>query len=433
MKSFAGRVFQDGRLQKGVLWVDNDGRVAKVAKTGKADDHTDLGTHAILPGAIDVHVHLRDPGQTHKEDLHTGTVSAAFGGVTGVVEMPNTLPPTTSVRTLREKHRIAQAKVVVDYGLWGGATWYTGELEEMLRWSVGMKVFLGATTGDLLMDDPDAFRQVLEACGRARKPVILHCEAQRVLDQYRRNEVEPGDHDRARPPLAEVESIYDVMKALPGVKPAPRVHIAHVASTDAVQAATAAKFSLGVCPHHLLLTWEGWEWAEGYAKVNPPIRRAADREALWQAFASGRIPVLESDHAPHTTKEKEDIFPAAPAGIPGVETMVPLLLARVVAGDLDLATLVSAASAAPAALLGLTDRGGLEPGMRADFAVYDLDDARPLDEQALHSKCGWSPYGGLPAVMPSHTYLAGEPVVADGRLVAEPGTGQSMVALPGEP
>ncbi len=431
MPSFGGRVYRDGKLEKAVLHVEG-GFIARIDDT-PGDDHTDFGERALLPGAIDVHVHLRDPGATHKEDWHTGTVSAAFGGVTGVVDMPNTLPSTTSVRAIREKHRIAQEKVVVDYGLWGGATWYTGELDEMLQWAVGVKVYLGATTGDLLLEDPDAFKEALAACGRAGKPVILHCEAQRVLNEYRRNEVEPGDHDRGRPPLAEVESIYDVMKAMPGVNPAPTIHIAHTASTDALQAATAAKFSLGVCPHHLLLTWEGWDMADGYAKVNPPLRTAASRDAMFEAFRDGRIPILESDHAPHTPKEKEDLFPSAPAGIPGVETLVPLLLGRAAAGDITLQTVVDAATRAPAALLGLTDRGRLEPGMRADFAVYDLESPEPVDAQALHSKCGWSPYGGMPACFPSHVYLRGEPVVADGELVAEAGNGRCMTRLPEAP
>ncbi len=434
MKSYSGRIYQDGALKPGVLWVDDNGIIAKITGPDEvAEEHTDFGDRAILPGAIDIHVHMRDPGATHKEDLHTGTVSAAFGGVTGVVDMPNTLPPTTSIRAIREKHRIAQSKVVVDYGLWAGGTWYTGEVAEMLRWSVGMKVYLGATTGDLLLDDAAAFKEALALCGKAGKPVILHCEAQRILDHYRRNEVEPGDHDRARPALAEVESIYDVMKAMPGIKPAPRIHIAHVASTDAVQAATAAKFSMGVCPHHLLLTWEGWGLAEGYAKVNPPLRDIRSRDAMMEAFASGRIPILESDHAPHAPKEKEDVFPSAPAGIPGVETMVPLLLGRAAAGDVPLSIVVDSVTKAPAALLNLKDRGSLTVGLRADFAVFDLDAPAPLDEQALHSKCNWSPYGGMPACMPSHTYLLGAPVVADGKLVAEAGSGRSMVALPEAP
>lgn len=432
MASFAGQVYRNGKLSKGILHVE-DGVITKVARTVTASDHTDFGDKVLLPGALDVHVHFREPGATHKEDLTSGSTSAAFGGVTAFVDMPNTLPPTTTVRLVREKLRLAAEKSVVDYGFWGGSTWYTGEVEEMLRWTPGMKVFLGATTGDLLLEENQALKEVLQYCGKAGKPVILHCEAQRILQQYRRNEVELEHHDAARPPLAEVEAIYDVMKTMPGIKPAPPVHIAHVASHDAAQAAAAARFSLGVCPHHLLLSHEDWAQPRGFGKMNPPLRSQERRARLWEDFTAGRIPLLESDHAPHTKTEKDDIFPNVPAGIPGVETMLPLMLARAQAGDVELATVIDAATKAPAALLGLDDRGKLEKGMRGDFAVYDLEDVQEIDPKALHSKCGWSPFGGHEAVFPTHTYLRGEAVVEDRAFVGSPGAGQSLVDLPEEP
>ncbi len=433
MKSYGGRIYQNGDLIAGVLHVDDQGRVAKISQTEKADDHTDFGSKVILPGAIDVHVHFRDPGATHKEDLYSGSVSAAFGGVTGFVDMPNTLPATTSLKLLREKHQVAQSKAVVDYGFWGGSTWYTGEVAKMLDWVVGMKVYLGATTGDLLLEDPGAFKEILSACGQADRPVILHCEAERVMKQYRRTEMEVADHDAARPPLAEVESIYDVMKTLPGIKPAPTIHVAHCASADAVQAANAGKFSIGSCPHHLLLSHTGWSLPDGYGKMNPPLRDETRRAALFKAFADGQIPLLESDHAPHTKGEKDDIFANVPAGVPGVETMLPLMLAAAERGDVALSTVVDALTVAPAALLRLKDRGSLDVGKRADFSVVDLSDVVKIEAKMLHSKCGWTPYEGHEAIFPTHTYLAGEPVIADRQLVAKAGSGQSIIPLPEEP
>jgi dihydroorotase len=207
------------------------------------------------------------------------------------------------------------------------------------------------------------------------------------------------------------------------------VHIAHIASPDAVTAAATAKFSMGACPHHLLLdTTAGLSHA--YGKMNPPLRSPAVRKALWEAFAAGKIPILESDHAPHTKVEKEDNFHNAPSGVPGVETMVPLMLAQV-GGKLPLQRVVDAVTVAPAALIGVKDRGALEPGLRADFAVYDLKHATKVDSSDLHSKCGWSPYDGLKAVFPSHTFLAGKPVVHEGQLVAQPGSAGPLRPLPG--
>ncbi len=428
--SVSGQIYQRGKLVPGVLHIDSvRGRIVSVAKTTRLSNHIDAGNRAILPGAIDIHVHFREPGHTHKEDFTTGSTAAAFGGVTGFVDMPNTLPATISARTLKEKLALAQKKSIVDYAAWAGGTWYTGELPEMLKWAVGVKTYLGASTGDLLLEDQARFAEILTAAGKEGSPVALHCESQRILQQLRRNEGTLEDHDLARPPLAEVEAIYDAMKALASVKKAPPIHIAHIASPDAIAAATTAKFSLGVCPHHLLLdTTAGLSHA--YGKMNPPLRNPAVRKALLDAFAAGKVPILESDHAPHTKVEKEDNFHNAPSGVPGVETMVPLMLAQV-GGKLPLQRVVDAVTLGPANLLGLKDRAVLEPGMRADFAIYDLKHPTKVDSAELHSKCGWSPYDGLKAVFPSHTFLAGKAVVQEGELVGKPGMAGPLKPLPG--
>ncbi len=425
--SVAGRIYQNGKLVAGTLHVDTaTGRIEKIAKTAKLANHLDMGTKAILPGFLDIHVHFRDPGATQKEDFHTGTVSAAHGGVTGVVDMPNTAPPTTNPRAVDEKHALAKSKAVVDYGFWAGATWYTDGLPDTLEGCVGVKTYLGATTGDLLLEEQERLPGVLEAAGAAGKPVALHAEAQRILTDLRRTEQTLVDHDQARPPLAEVESIYDAMKALARVKSKPRIHIAHCASVEALQAATQAKFSTGVCPHHMLLDTSMFDEApnQAFGKMNPPLRSAESRKAMWAAFAAGKFPVVESDHAPHTIAEKAGAFHQAPSGVPGVETMGPLLLAKAMAGDVDLSIVVDALSSGPAHVVGLADRGTLAPGMRADFQVIDLEAVAPIDGGALHSKCGWSPYDGMDAVFPEHVYLAGQPVIEDKTLVAAPGTGQ---------
>ncbi|HUR25045.1 MAG TPA: dihydroorotase [Candidatus Thermoplasmatota archaeon] len=428
--SVSGQIYQRGKLVPGILHIDTQkGRIVSIAKSTRLATHLDLGNRAILPGAIDIHVHFREPGHTHKEDFTTGSTAAAFGGVTGFVDMPNTLPATISARTLKEKLALAQRKSLVDYAAWAGGTWYTGELPEMLKWAVGVKTYLGASTGDLLLEDQTRFAEILLAAGKEGAPVALHCESQRILQQLRRNEGTLEDHDLARPPLAEVEAIYDVMKALAGVKKAPPVHIAHIASPDAVAAASTAKFSLGACPHHLLLD-STVGLSHAYGKMNPPLRSPTVRKAMWDAFAAGRIPILESDHAPHTKVEKEDSFHNAPSGVPGVETMVPLMLAQVGA-KLTLGRVVDAVTVGPANLLGLKDRAVLEPGTRADFAVYDLKKPTKVVSAELHSKCGWSPYDGLQAVFPTHTFLAGKPVMQDGQLVAKPGMAGPLKPLPG--
>ena len=428
--SVAGQIYQRGKLVPGVLHINSaKGRIVRIAKSTQLANHLDFGNRAILPGAIDIHVHFREPGHTHKEDLLSGSTAAAFGGVTAFVDMPNTVPATISARALREKLALMAQKSVVDFGAWAGGSWYTGDLPEMLKYAVGVKTYLGATTGDLLLDDLKKFQDVLAVAGQSGRPAVLHAEANRVLNTLRRSESGLDDHDAVRPPLAEVEAIYDAMKAVAGMKKPPVVHIAHIASPDAVQAAATAKFSMGVCPHHLLLDTAS-ALSHAYGKMNPPLRTPAVRKALWDLFAKGKIPLLESDHAPHTSVEKEDLFNAAPSGVPGVETMVPLMLAAAKSGKVPLEIVVDAATRNPAALLGLTDRGALEPGLRADFAVYDLKAATAINGDKLHSKCGWSPFDGMMALFPTHTFLAGQPIVEEGELVAAPGSGRSLRPMP---
>lgn len=428
--SIAGQIYQRGKLVPGVLHVNTTtGKVIRVAKSTTLANHIDAGAKAILPGAIDLHVHFREPGHTHKEDWTSGSAAAAFGGVTGVVDMPNTLPATISLRTVKEKLALAQRKSLVDFGVWAGGTWYTGELEEMLKWAVGVKTYLGSSTGDLLLEDLAKFQDILAVAGKVQRPVMLHCESQKVLNQLRRNEGTLEDHDQARPALAEVEAIYDAMKAQAQVKKGPPIHVAHIASADAVQAAGTAKFSMGACPHHLLLDTT-CALSHAYGKMNPPLRGPAVRKALMEAFAAGKINILESDHAPHTSVEKEDSFHNAPSGVPGVETMLPLMLAHV-GGKLALGTVVDALTANPAALIGVKDRGALEPGLRADFTIVDLKHPTKVDSAELHSKCGWSPYDGLKACFPTHTFLNGQAIVADGELVGQPGGARPIRPLPG--
>ncbi|MGB0652004.1 MAG: amidohydrolase family protein [Thermoplasmatota archaeon] len=431
--SVAGRLYQDGELAPGILYIDTStGLIERIGGPDEApaERHLDFGDRAVLPGAIDCHVHFRDPGLTHKEDLQSGSISAAFGGVTGFVDMPNTVPSTTNTKALREKLRTASGKCVVDYGFWAGATWYLGELPEMLRWACGIKIYLGATTGDLLLEREN-IEGVLGAAEAAGRPVTIHAEANRVLERLRRQEDRLADHAAARPPIAEVESIYDVMKVR-AAKKQGTVHIAHISSADAVKAAEMAGFSRGVCPQHMLLHHD-MPIPHAYGKVNPPVRGPEASEALWKAYVDGRIPIVESDHAPHTKLEKQGDFNEAPAGLPGVETMVPLLLARAMAGDVDFRLVVESVTCNVAKLLGLDDRGRLAAGLRADFAVYDLDDVQSVEGAKLHSKCGWSPYEGLDAIFPTDTYLAGAPVVSEGKLVGKPGSGRSLIALPEEP
>lgn len=378
---------------------------------GHAHEATlELGDLVILPGAIDPHVHFRDPGHPEKEDFGSGTRAAALGGVTTVLDMPNTVPPVTTRTALVDKKARAQAKAVVDFGLFAGLD-EKGDALSILPDAVALKIYLGSTTGDLLVRDDAVIRRALEAAANARRTVVLHAESQACLDRHADLVGKDyASHSASRPGECEVEAIARVAKLSEGIGHS-RVHVAHLSSAEGLAALAKTAFSAEVTPHHLL--FDAARLTTGAFKMNPPLRAHQDTQALWAALTDGRIPCLASDHAPHTPAEKSASDQRrCPSGVPGVQTMVPLMLAA----GLPLAR-VAQASTAAARIFGLARKGTISPGNDADFAAYDLADVRPVRARDMASKAGWTPFEGLPAVFPKHVFVRGRAVVRDGVLV----------------
>ena len=406
-------VAADGTLARGTVAIQ-DGRIQQVGGAVAARETLDFGDRVLLPGAVDPHVHFRDPGHPEKEDFGSGTRAAALGGVTTVMDMPNTVPPTFTPAAFDDKLARARAKAVVDFGLYCGLD-AAGASLPLLDRAAAMKIYLGATTGDLLVRDMGLVRRALEAAARAGRTVTVHAESQECLDRHAHL---AGDdypsHAAARPPACEAEAIRALAEAARGT--GARVHVAHL-STRAGLDALPPDFTAEVCPHHLLL--DHARLAEGGRfKMNPPLRATSDAAVLWRALAEGRIHCLGSDHAPHTPGEKAaPRMRDCPAGVPGVQTMVPLVLA---AGRAPLHRVVEA-SARAAAVFRLPGKGRLAPGYDADVAVYDLARVEPVTLDRLASRAGWSPFEGMPAVFPTDVFLRGEALVRDGGLVASPG------------
>ncbi len=436
-----GRALQEGVFVPLDVAVDPEtGKITAVARELAGDEVVDHGDGLILPGAIDIHVHLRDPGAPEKEDFASGTRAALAGGVTTLLDMPNTDPPTTSRARYEEKSRIAAEKSLTDWGLWGGTTGDEADTLELSREAPGIKVYLGASTGGVMLGDPQRLARLLDALAGAGYGgvVAFHAEAQTVLeDAGRENRDVPGlpGHEARRPAQAEQEAFSWIRAAKSaatqnGVLPF-RIHIAHVSTRGLLEAALSERLSCGVTPHHLLLH-HGFPLG-GFGRVNPPLRSATEMAALFAEFAAGRVPLLESDHAPHTREEKQRPVSEAPSGFPGVETLVPVLLALALKPPsggkawITAEEVVRATAAAPASLFGLR-KGRLAPGCDADLAVYHVQDIAPLVPEDRYTRCGWSPFANRPALFPRTVYRRGEAVVVDGDVVARPGSGRKIMA-----
>lgn len=406
MRILRGRVFYRGRIEPMDIGVDERGKIAALRKVLDGDDVEDHGDLLILPGGIDLHVHLREPGLTEKEDVASGTRSAAIGGVTTVIDMPNTKPPVTGRAALLSKAATVRGKAAVDYGLYAAPQ--SGDAVEELAEATAFKVYMAESTGRLQIDE-EALGAVLAAAARTKKLVVAHAEdARRFVPGPTTN---LAGHARARPKEAEVDAIRTLVK---GQAEGP-LHIAHVTCVEALDA-VAPGITTEAAPHHLFLDYT--KPLKAFGKVNPPLRSPEDRDALWDAFASGRIEIVATDHAPHTREEKEEPFDEAPSGLPGVATSLPLLLRKVRSDDLSLERFVDATAAKPAELLGLP-KGRIEVGNDADLLVVDARNVVKVTPRRVRYKCGWTPFEGLEAVFPRTVYLRGERIVEDGEPITE--------------
>ncbi|UCF07272.1 MAG: dihydroorotase [Thermoplasmata archaeon] len=408
-----GNAFVRGGLQKCAIGIE-DGKIKDIKKILKGDKHHDFGDKLVLPAAVDAHVHFREPGMTHKEDFESGTACAAHGGISCVLDMPNTQPPTTTVDALNEKIRLASEKAHVDFGIYAGIT-KDSDIEGLSKLATAFKIYLATTTGELLFDDWEALGNVFNRIDKTEKKVAVHCEDNNLIDKTAQPET-LEDHHKSRPNQCEAQAIEKVL----ALWPKPQLHICHVSTMEGVDLVRKADVSSEVSPHHLLLNHRANLEARG--KVNPPLRDMKDQEALWDAFSKGEIDIVASDHAPHTPEEKEK-FTEAPSGVPGVETMLPLLLVHVKLDRLDLSKLVRAVSERPAKMFGL-NKGVLEVGRDADIIMVDMRKEKEIKTKKLHYKCGWTPYERFTAVFPRFTFVRGEMIVEDWELTGEKGFGR---------
>jgi len=383
------------------------------------------GLH-ILPGVIDTQVHFREPGNEHKEDLETGTRAAALGGVTAVFEMPNTAPPATTVAALEDKLARAKGRAHVDHAFYAGATHENAaQLPELERTPgcCGIKTFMGSSTGTLLVGDDDGLDRVVKNLTRRG---AFHAEDEDRLNE-RKKLAREGDwtsHPEVRDDQCGLLAVQHLVgKAR---KYGKRVHVLHVSSAIEMEFLATAKDVATVETLPQFLTFEGpeiYERLKGFAQMNPPIRYAADQAALWSlGIAQGVVDIIATDHAPHTKEEKAQPYPRSPSGMPGVQTLVPVMLTHVNEGRLTLQRFVDLSSQGPQRVFQIAGKGRIALGYDADLTIVDMQARRVIRAEDQATRCGWTPFDGFEAKgWPMATIIRGNVVMQDGEVVTPAG------------
>lgn len=388
------------------------------ASAGEVFDATGL---LAMPGVIDTQVHFREPGLEWKEDLETGSQAAVMGGVVAVFEMPNTNPNTTDPVTFEDKLKRAHHRMHCDHAFYVGGTHenaaYLGELERM-KGCCGVKVFMGASTGTLLIADDEGVAKVLASVNRR---ATFHSEDEYRLAE-RRALAREGDwtsHDFVRDAQSAIQSTHRLVHL--AREAGKRIHVLHVTTAEEIEFLSHNKdiATVEITPQHLtLVAPEAYQRLKGYAQMNPPIRDQYHVDGLWRGISDGVADVLGSDHAPHTVEEKQKPYPASPSGMPGVQTLLPVMLTHVANGKLSLERLVDLTSAGAQRVFGVAGKGRMAEGYDADVTLVDLNQKRIITHDQMRSRCGWTPFDGFEAHgWPKATIIRGKVVMRDDEIV----------------
>ena len=425
-------------IRGGTLWTPSgpemtdvavrDGRIAAFGRFAEGLGAQELNARGlmVLPGVVDTQVHFREPGLEHKEDLESGTRAAALGGVTAVFEMPNTNPSTTTAEAIADKLRRAQGRAWTDHAFFVGAAAENidtlAELER-LPGVCGVKIFMGSSTGSLLVEDDDTLRAVLSA---GRRRVAVHAEDEPRLRERKAlldEAAGAGQHCYLRDAETAGRATTRILRL--ARETGRRIHVLHVTTADEVPLLAAHKdlVTCEVTPQHLTLSApDCYERLGSHAQMNPPIREGVHTTGLWRGVTEGVFDVIGSDHAPHTLEEKAKAYPGSPSGMPGVQTLLPLMLNHVHNGRMSLARLVDMVCTGPSRIFNIAGKGRIALGYDGDFTLVDLHAQRTIEKGWLASKCGWSPFEGMTVTgWPMATVIRGAVVMRDGELADAPG------------
>ncbi len=405
-----------------ILKVDvllDEGKIVMIdpARHSRADEVIQAAGLHLLPGAVDDQVHFREPGLTHKEDLRTGSMACAKGGITTFLEMPNTKPATTTRALLDDKLALAAEQCVVNYGFYIGATGDNIEELKLASRTPGIKIFIGSSTGDLLVDDQAALERIF---AETTLPITAHCEDE---SRVRLNAERLGgghrveDHSKIRDAeAAEISARRTFELAL---RHHHRFHLLH--TSTALEVALLREFkspllTAEACPHHLFFNVDDYERLGSRIQMNPSIKTSADNAALWQALFDGTIQVIATDHAPHTLEEKSQPYPKSPSGLPAVENSLALMLDQVSQGRVSLAQVAHWMCDAPARVWGIENKGRIAEGYDADLVLVDLAKSATIRDEEQITRSRWSPWHGTSLQgWPVRTLVGGQTVFLEGR------------------
>ncbi len=418
---------------KGGMLVNHDGRAirdigvrgGKIAAIGALDagqggEVLDIAGLHIVPGVIDSQVHFREPGPEHKEDLETGSRAAVMGGVTAVFEMPNTNPATTDAAALQDKLARARDRMWCDHAFYAGASAENiADLPDLERLPgcCGVKVFMGSSTGSLLVADDETLFRVLSSINRR---AAFHCEDEERLIARENERItgDPASHPVWRDEMSAFRATERILKL--ARKAGKRVHVLHVTTGREMELLAANKdiATVEATPQHLTLAApEAYDELGTFAQMNPPIRGKNERAALWRAVENGIVDVIGSDHAPHTSEEKALAYPASPAGMPGVQTLVPVMLDHVNHGRMTIERFVDLTSHGANRIFGIAGKGRIAAGFDADFTIIDMKARRSVRDEDMQSRCGWTPFRGRELQgWPVGTIIRGRRVMWQGEL-----------------
>ena len=411
-----GYLISSSKISKQDILIDN-GKIIEIGESLDIDtDNTiDATNKYVFPGLIDPQVHFRDPGLTHKEDLRTGSMACAAGGITTFFEMPNTDPATTTIEKLDQKYNTASQKSITNYSFFLGAT--SNNLEEInnLKNNCGLKIFMGSSTGNLLVDNDEALEKIFATCNRV---IAVHAEDEEILKESAKS-IQGNDfshHTKARPVEAAVAATTKAINL--ALKYKKRLHVLHLSTAEEVELIRQNKSSnLITCettPQHLLMQApDVYNEIGAFAQMNPPIRGKRHQEELWRGLLDGTIDCIATDHAPHTLDEKKLPYGQAPSGMPGVETSLTLMLNEVSKGRIKLENVVKWMSENPAKLYRLKNKGFLKPGYDADITIVDMNKQKTISNESMKTKCGWTAFNGKKTTGWAETTIVNGNIVYD--------------------
>lgn len=389
---------------------------AETLEKERGEEVIDLTGHWIWPGAIDAHVHFRDPGHPHKEDFRSGSLAAVAGGVTTVCDMPNTTPATTTEEALAAKQKGAKSKAFCHIEFFFGASTTNFDIaNELIDQTVGLKIFMGCSTGDLLVSSREELDRIFEGY---KGLICVHAESEERIHERTEKYKNEREHARIHSVIRDNESAREAvgLACELGAKHGRRLHVLHLSTKEELAEIEAWKkkapeleVTCEVCPHHLFMDTSAYEEHGNLVRMNPPLRSPEDVETMWEALLDGRIAMIATDHAPHTLEEKGRPYVEAPSGVPGVETMLPLMLDAAHKGRCSYRQVMKWVCENPAKIYSMGNRGRIERSLPADLVVINPELKREVRNELQKTRCGWSPWHGRTLIgWPVMTFVDGK-------------------------